>query len=516
MLKWIKNKLSGKKVGGSKSKSFVAKGQVAATLPAFDEPKVRPNEKSYPAWMTSTNMPDSTIRVQDRNVASTDLSRLSKSQGTQTILRNLAHTSPDLSAALGAYLRTGITKEYFAVARNPDGTSNQEATALAWQLLNRFDFLPDFSKGFTGANSLRTTSESMAKELMLYGACGLELVLDKSLLPVRLEPVSVTNIRFKPKDKRLVPVQDVAGTEIDLDVPTFFYTSLDRELMEAYPSSPMESSIKPTYFSEEFMADLQRVVRRSVYPRMEVTVDEESIRKYAPAKAQHDPQEMDKYLDEVIGTVEDAINNLNPEDAVVHQNSIKVQMLTNGNISLSREWETLENMTNAKTATGAKVLPAILGHNVGSSNIASTETLLFMKNVEGSVQLKLNEIYSRALTLAVRLFGLDCYVEFWYDDINLRPESELEAFKAMKQSRVLELLSLGIITDEDASLELTGYLPAATMPPLSGTMFKSANASTLNPYMGEQNNGSTMNQNLEPETPTGARGQNQRQNNLKE
>lgn len=512
MLKWIRKKF-GSKVGTASSVPSV---RVAATQTPFETPRVRAKEKAYPAWMTSTNMPDSTIRVQDRNVASTDLSRLSKAQGTQGILRNLAHTSPDLSAALGAYLRTGITKEYFAVARNPDGTSNQEATALAWQLLNRFDFIPDFSKGFTGANSLRTTSESMAKELMLYGACALELVLDKSLLPVRLEPISVTNLRFKPKDKRLVPVQDVGGTEIDLDVPTFFYTALDRELMEAYPSSPMESAIKPTYFSEEFMADLQRVVRRSVYPRMEVVIDEESIRKYAPAQAQHDQEAMDTYLEQVIGEIEGAINNLNPEDAVIHQDSIKVEMLTNGNISLSREWETLENMTNAKTATGAKVLPAILGHNVGSSNIASTETLLFMKNVEGSVQLKLNEVYSRALTLAIRLFGLDCYVEFRYDDINLRPESELEAFKSLKQSRVLELLSLGVLTDEDASLELTGYLPPPTMPKLSGTMFRSATPTDLNPYLGENNNGSTMNQSLEPQTPTGARGQNNRRNNLKE
>jgi hypothetical protein len=68
--------------------------------------------------------------------------------------------------------------------------------------------------------------------------------------------------------------------------------------------------------------------------------------------------------------------------------------------------------------------------------------------------------------------GQDCYVEFSYANIYLRPESELEAYKSMEQSRVLELLSLGFITDEEASLRLTGNLPPKGMKPLSGTMFK--------------------------------------------
>lgn len=524
MFKWLtpKTRAQAKRIEPAISKgdvpAMVRQGlsmptaQAATNLEAFPEPRVRAS-RINPSWMTSTNMPTNAIRVPDRNVAFTDISRINRAQGTRAVLRELAHVSPDLSAAVGAYLRTAITRDYFATARNPDGTANREATALVWQLLNRFDFLPDFSQGFVGASTLRTSSESAGKELLLYGACAFELVLDKALLPVRIEPVSVTNLEFKPRGGRLIPVQVIGGTEFELDVPTFFYTTLDRELMEVYPSSPMESVIKPTFFSEEFMADLQRVVKRSVYPRLEVIIDEETIRSYAPPKARQDQEAMDEYLAGVVSQIEAAVNNLNPEDAIVHQNSVKVSMLNNGNISLSREWESLENITNAKTATGAKVLPAILGHNTGSSNIASTETLLFMKNVEGSVQLKLNEIYSRVLTLAVRLFGLDCYVEFEYAPINLRPEAELEVFKSQKQSRVLELLSLGLVDDETAALELTGYLPPEGMKPLAGTMFKSQAASDENPYPGESNSGSTLNQNLSPDTPTSARGQNNRSNN---
>jgi len=103
--------------------------------------------------------------------------------------------------------------------------------------------------------------------------------------------------------------------------------------------------------------------------------------------------------------------------------------------------------------------------------MASAETLLFMKNAEGSVQKKLNEMWSRVLTLAVRLFGQDVYVEFKYDSIDLRPDSELEAYKAMRQERTLALLSLGFISDDEASLTLTGSMTPAGFKSLSGTGF---------------------------------------------
>jgi hypothetical protein len=159
-------------------------------------------------------------------------------------------------------------------------------------------------------------------------------------------------------------------------------------------------------------------------------------------------------------------------------------------------------------ATGAKAMPSVLGHGTQSANIASTETMLFTKSVEGVVTLKLNEIYSRTLTLALRLFGLDVYAEFRYDSVDLRPESELEAFKSTKQSRLLEQLSLGLISDDEACIALTGHLPPAGYTKLSGTMFKSAKASE--PADATSNSGSTLNQQQKSDQPDQARGSNKK------
>lgn len=350
----------------------------------------------------------------------------------------------------------------------------------------------------------------------MYGACGSELVLDKARLPSRIQPISTTNVSFYPDKDILKPVQKVGGEEIDLDIPTFFYTSLDQDLLDAYASSMLEPALKAVIFSEEFIKDLQRIAKRAVHPRLYIKLVEEQIRKGMPSEAQHDQDKLNEYLNSVMAEVENKINGLNPEDALVMFDSIEADVLNNGNISVGQEWTTLSDIVNSKLSTGAKTMPAILGHGVGSQNVASTESLMFIKNAAGAVQYKLNEHYSRLFTLAVRLFGHDVVIEFKYNEIDLRPESELEAFKQAKQSRVLEQLSLGLITDEDACIQLTGKLPPAGYKPLSGTMFQSKKAENPAGTDGTSNNGSTLNQKTQSDATSGARGQNNKANPVKQ
>lgn len=494
-----------------------AKAPRGAQLQPTPPPRTKGKFTAYPSYLSSTSTSsDTSLSMTDRRLASTDITRINRSQGTRAFLRDFAHSSPDISAAMFSYLRVAITNGYTAVARNPDGTFNADGTQLIQQLLVRFDILPALYEGFAGMGSMRSNSESLGKEIFLYGACSLELVLGNDRLPLRLQPISTTGIEFKPKGDVLKPIQKVGGVEISLDIPTFFYTALDMELLSAYASSPIESAIKPALFSEEFQADLARVVKRAIHPRVRVTIDEAAFRKNAPPAASNDEEAMLAYMTQTVADIEEKINNLRPEDAIVHWDSINISMDNNGNISLSKEYETLQALANSKLATGVKAPPAILGHGAGSSNIASTETLLFAKNVAGAIQYKLNEIYSRALTLAARLHGLDVYVRFDYAPIDLRPESELEAFKALKQSRFLEMLSIGMISDEVAALELTGTLPPAGAPKLSGTFFKSKSGASEGGPAEPSNSGSTLNQNLNPDTPTAVKGQNKKADPQKE
>jgi hypothetical protein len=417
-----------------------------------------------------------------------------------------------LSAATSAYLRVALTQSYKCLARNMDGTFNREATALAHELLRRFDLVPNYAEdGFSQTASMRSLSESLGKQILHTGAMAFELVLDKARLPSKLVGVSTTQIKFYEDSKGLRPVQLIGGQEVDLDYPTFFYTSLDQDLLTPYADSPFESAIQPVLADAEYTNDLRRVLKRAIHPRLQAIINNEIAVQRMPPEAFNDPAKMKAYFDNLVTQVENVVNGLAPEDALVSLDMVEFSYVAGGTGQVPDVIKTVQEVLNAKLATGAKTLPSILGHGAGTQNVASSETLLFMKNADGVVRVKLNEMYSKALTLAVRLFGLDVAVYFEYDPIDLRPANELEAFSSMKQARILELLSLGFLEDDEAAIVLTGQLTGPSFKPLSGTGFFKPDPATAagNPYSGTSNGGAgggPVNQSLKPKTPTQKKG----------
>lgn len=478
-------------------RGFFNRVLAATGLPEIPVPKVPNKQQSLPGYRTQRAASTSAIRRDDRQLANTNLLSFRTARTTNEVVRNLVASSPDISSGLSTYLRVGIPEDYTALCRNNvDGSLNPNATQLLHQVIRRFTVVPDYQLGFNVQGSLQSISESLAKELIQYGALAGEVVLDKARLPTQLVPVTTTNIKFYEEDTGVRPVQDIGGVETDLDMPTFIYISLDQDLLNAYATSYLESAIQPVLADADFTNDLRRVLKRGIHPRVLATIIEEKLRKTLPPEVLNDPDQYAAALNKIQASVESTINGLEPEDALVGFDSIEFGYMEGQSQDLSGLFETIQKLLNAKLATGAKTMPAVLGHG-GSSNAASAETMLYLKHAD-LVRRKLNEFWSRALTISLRLFGEDVFVEFVYDRLDLRPDSELEAYKAMRQSRVLELLSLGLISDEEACVRLTGQLPPSGYKPLAGTMFKGGAAAPVeNPESGT----STMNKTLKPGTP---------------
>ncbi len=473
-------------------------GGSSAALAPMPPPKVPNKQASLPGYRTQVANTTAMRRREDRALANTDLLTFRTGQSTNDVVRSLVAGSPDLAAATSTYLRVGIPEDFTMVGRNMDGSINPESTALAYQLMRRFTYVPDYTLGFNNFGSLQAISESLTKELLQYGAMSGELVLDKSRLPTQIVPVTVTNVRFYEEDKGLRPIQYVGGTEIDLDIPTYVYIAIDQDLLNAYASSYFEAAIQPILADADFTNDLRRVLKRAVHPRVTAKLIEDKIKLTAPPDILSDPDKYSAFLNLLLAEVENVINGLNPEDALVGFDSVEYGYMEGQAGDVAGTFQAVQSILNAKVATGAKTMPAVLGHT-SAANAASAETMLFLKHAD-IVRRKLNEFWSRMFTLAVRLFGNDVYIDFQYAQIDLRPTAELEAYRAMYQSRILEQLSLGLVSDEEACVLLTGQLPPVGMAPLSGTMFK-GNAA---PVAGAENPGSqtsTMTKQTQPGTP---------------
>jgi hypothetical protein len=489
------------------------KSPISAAAEKQAAPRVKRGQLTLPSFLrTSRPNTQSALPKNERNLVNTDVTTYRTGSTSSETIRSFVRGSPDLSAAVTSYVRTGVTKGYTGVARNPDGTVNREATQTLAVLMTNLDLVNDYTIGFDDSPSIRALAETWSLEILQEGAMSGELVLDKALLPYKIQPVSTAQIKLRPSadGKRLIPWQQAGDIETSLDQPTFFMVRIDQDTTAAYPESPIEPALQAVLFGADFLNDLRRIVKRALHPRMVVTLNEERIRQSMPDSVKFDEEEALKWMNGVVSDIEGKMEDLKPEDVVVLWDSIGVKVEDHGNTGLSQEYRVVQDMIDAKMATGAKVLPTVLGHSGGTSNVASSETLLFMKYVEGTVWSKLNEMFSKMFTLAVRLFGYEVAVTFQFDAIDLRPESELEAFKAMEQSRVLEQLSLGLITDDEACIKLTGHLPPAGYVNKSGTGFRPN--TTVEPagngYNGETNSGSTLNQSLKSDAPKGAKSQN--------
>lgn len=492
--------------------------EAATQLPAQPLPKGKKGGVTFPSFLKTTKPANAALSKTDRRLANTDLLSYRSDPDTYKLIRQYVAASPDLSNALFSYLRLGIPSDYTAICRNPDGTVNPEGTSTLQQLIARMCYIaPEGS--YSGGTSLRSISEQLAREIVLYGSFAAELILDDSMLPTRIQPISVTQIEYWPSKggKGLAPFQKVGDQLISLSLPTVVILNLDQDILEPYSESMLQSALKPVQFSEQLAQDIHKVLLKAIHPRVHARINEENFRRNGLSpEAQMDPNVANQELAATVATLKDQMSGLAVDDVLVYLDSLEIKTENSGSSGLSSEYETLQAIADSRLAAGAKTMPAVLGKG-GNQNTASAEVLLFLKAADGSIKTKLDEGISRLMTTALRLLGVDCYVDFKYDDISMRPKEESLAFRQTKLSIDSDLLSMGVITDEEFSIRMTGELPPPGAPKLSGTMFKhnagtAQNAAGIDTagYNGASNDGSAMNKNLKPETPTQGRGGNKK------
>ena len=395
-------------------------------------------------------------------------------------MRALRKMSGDVGTAIASYVRLASTELNYLVY---DGTHqlSDDGMLVLRTFLSSLENLVDYTYGYDDRLSVYETIESNLNEVMLTGACAIEVVLDKNRLPFRLQTVSPSQLKWRIGTgdtgngitHKIIPWQQLQGVTVMLDVPTFISARLDHDMTLTYPKPPMEGALNAAVFSAEAMQDIRRAVRRSGHSRLVVTIDTEKVVKSAPLDVRGDTSKMQGWLETVRSSLENQIAGLNPESGLVVFDTVKAEYL-NSEIGASADYSPFMDVVDGQTATALRTPPSILGKRMGGSqSVSSSESLLFLKHVAG-VQKPVETVMSKVLTLCIRLYGFDGYVQAKFSPVNLRPEEELEAFKAMKQARILEQLSLGFLTDQEAAEKLGTATRPPGAPPLSGTMFYSA------------------------------------------
>lgn len=402
-----------------------------------------------------------------------DISNISSRTDVNEIIRKLIREEGLFSSAANSMVALSTGEGWRIAGYDPSGTMSSEVMSAAYLVMDAFSMLHDYSKGYNDKPSIKALLATMQMDVVTTGGCGAELVLDKTFGPERLVPIGYSTIQwYADGNGGRYPTQEKG--EIELNVPTVFIGEHNRNPDEAYSVSLLRPGLAHTINFNGFIEDMHRALNRTGHSRLIASIAADKIKAAATEDVKSDPVKMGALYDQVMASVTEALAGLEPEDAVVTYDSVTYSVEdTGGNkADYSSMLTTLGNLLGASLKTPASVSGLRAGGGQGLSN---AETLIYLKVVQGT-RPPVEEVISRALTLAVRLQGVDGHIAFEFMPINLRPASELEAYLGTRQNRVLELLSHGVINEAHAAWEL-GLRPQGLTALLAGTGFYSKSGS---------------------------------------
>lgn len=388
------------------------------------------------------------------------------------LMERLFRSDPDVSAAVGAYLTLADTPMR-VIVRAPDGKIDPAATLEAQQILRALTSVTDYSLGFQMKPDLRSICQELRTMLLLRGALGGELVMDKAMVPSRIQHVDMSTIEWlEAKNGEFKPQQKVPSTGelIDLNIPNFFVAFHRRLPTTPYAQSDFVSAINTIAARQQIINDLYRIMRLTGFPRMGIKMVEEVIVKNAPSNVKDDPAALRTWLNERRDEVAAQFGNLRADQTFVYYDSSEVDIINKEKPGASMDITSIIETLNAQNQAGLKTMATVIGRGKSGVNTGTVEARIAAMNAD-QLNIPVAQFFSQMLTFAMNLYGTAGFVECTFEPAELRPNLELEPQRIVKQARLHADLSLGLITDEYYHWEMYGRLPPEGVPLLSGTGF---------------------------------------------
>lgn len=419
------------------------------------------------------------------------------------LIDKLCYTDSDVSAALNAYLTLSDTKPII-LAFNKNGELDRKGIQIAEMIMDSLFEINDYSLGYQMKPTFREWSDQVKYMLLTRGSVGAELVYDKMLRPKEIRIVDMATVEFKEKNiGEYKPVQSTDNqSDIDLDIPTFFTVSFRQNPTDPYSHSYFAPAINTIAARQKVINDLYRILNITGFPRLSVKVLEQVLLKNCPKTIVEDERKKSEWVNNQLLKITGQITSLNPQSPIVHTDSVEMSIINERMAGASLQISDVISTLNAANTSSLKTVSTVLGRGEVGVNTASTETIVFSKHAN-AFNRPVQDLMSRILTLAARLSGFDGKVSFTFTPVELRPETELENQKTMLQTRMLQQLSLGLITDDYFHLIVNNRLGSEKAPLLSGTGFMDKNNSAQNE--GDSDIPSPLDRALTPENETSSK-----------
>lgn len=380
---------------------------------------------------------------------------------TDDLVLMMASISPEVSASLWYFVRF-CNPGWEARALRP-GTRVVDAAAQA----RLDDFLGLLSRNYGAVDVLLN---KLFMTGYLRGAFFAELVTDmdgrRPLDLVVIEPQAAEYTQVEDAIRGFVwqlgQTQD--GTWVPLDVPTVSYVPIDPGADGApYGRSLVAPAVFSALFLLSLLHDLRRVVAQQGYPRLDIEVNLEAMAASMPEEVADDPDMQRAWVEGVIDEVAAMYARLQPDDAYVHTDVVRVNRPVGAIDSSSLgAVDTLLRAVERMITRALKTMPLLMGSNEGVSEThANRQWEIHVAGIK-ALQHLVEQMLERLLTLALQMQGSRAVVEFRFAELRASEMLRDAQTLATRIENARQMYYAGWIDQEEAAMSVTGH--ASSMP----------------------------------------------------
>ena len=253
---------------------------------------------------------------------------------------------------------------------------------------------------------------------------------------------------------------------VAIDVPTVQYVPVD-----PVPGKPPygRSLVTPAVFSALFLLsllhDLRRVVAQQGYPRLDLEVDLGKLQESMPESIDDDPDKQLEWVEKVIGQIAEMYEQLQPDDAYVHTDVVKVNRPVGAvDASSLGAVDALIRAVERMAIRGLKTMPLLMGSNEAVSEThANRQWEIHVAGVK-ALQHLAEQMIGHLLTLALQMQGMRAVVEFRFAELRASEMLRDAQTEAQRIENAKQKYLAGWISQEEAANEVVGHAPDRAEP----------------------------------------------------
>ena len=366
---------------------------------------------------------------------------------TDVLLKNLQYLSPDVSMAIWTILRLCMSG-WKLVVHDLAGKEYLAGYDYIWN-----EVIPNVNRDRGGFDSYL---EMMHKTALVLGAVSSEVNLASDLRTVSdIIAVDPSTINFKKRKLTdgsvlYVPFQYLATGEKVIDKAGFYYVPVDADIGDPSGVSPIVSMLQIIFFQMQMMNDLQRVIHTQGYPKVDIKIVEEVIRKNAPRSYLSDPVKLVTFVDTQIKLIKQAYAKIDPDDAFIHTDAVDVSIVE-ANQQMGANARAILDTVDRQLANSIKILTIFINKHRGITETYGTvQWKIQVKTIE-SFQRIVKRVVDHALTFCLNQGGMQGNAMIEYEPIPTESPIQIEEALLMKTRRLTFARDAGYILHDTAA-----------------------------------------------------------------